>query len=165
MRKGNEGETIPLDTTSGNTFPLTVPDESSYYKHNNDPTSAQYYVNLAGVAVQHACNWSSDGTDIGNWAPVTIGAGRDTSGATWLSIMTTQQNNPTDYKPLNYNIELSGDFGGSKCFLTHDSSGTPWYCSKGDPENYSTSDCQTYTGGNVPGCTVRTLVPFFAYTV
>ncbi|MCJ1306718.1 hypothetical protein MMC25_000361 [Agyrium rufum] len=159
MMIGDEGETVPLAAQPGTTSPLTVPNEGTYYKHLNMPTSAQYYVNNKGIPVDQACNWSTDGSNMGNWAPMTIGAGQDESGNTWLSLMTTQQNFPTSYKPLDYVVELQGDFGGdTACFYTQDSSGTPWYCSKGSPESYSTSDCVTYDGSNVPGVTVSTTI-------
>ena len=93
---------------------------------------------------------------MGNWAPIVFGVGTDTSGETWLSIMTTQQNNPSSYQALDYTVELQGDFGGAACFLVQDASGTPWYCTAGTPDSYDTSNCQTYDSvkQNVPGCTV-----------
>ena len=119
-------------------------------------TTAEYYVNLQGTPVSSACNWSSDGSHEGNWAPIVFGVGTDTSGKTWLSIMTTQQNKPTSYQALDYTVELKGDFGGAACFLVQDQSGTPWYCTAGTPDKYDTSNCQTYDSAkqNVPGCTV-----------
>ena len=149
-----------MDTQAGSTNPLTCPDESSYYKHLNLPTTAEYYVNMKGTPVSAACNWSSDGSYEGNWAPVVFGVGTNSAGETYLSIMTTQQNLPTSYKPLDYTVELVGDFGGdAACFLTQDTSGNALYCSKGTPDNYSPSDCKSTSNTAVPGCTVSMIYP------
>ena len=122
----------------------------------NSATSAQYYINMAGTAVEHACNWSTDGSYEGNWAPITLGVGTDASGKTWLSIQSTQQNFPTSYKPLDYTVQIVGDLSGS-CFFTQDKSGNGLYCSSGSPSNFNAaSDCVSYdvNAHPVPGCTV-----------
>ena len=119
-------------------------------------TSAQYYINMAGFAVENACNWSTDGSYEGNWAPITLGVGTDTYGKSWLSIQSTQQNFPTTYKALDYTIELIGDLSGT-CFFTQDSSGNGLYCSSGTPSSFdAASDCVSYDINlhPVPGCTV-----------
>ena len=156
---GTESETVPLDTQSGTTSPLTCPNGATYYKHLGMVTSAEYYVNMAGVPVEKACIWGTDGTDEGNWAPVVFGVGTDASGATWLSIQTTRQNDPINYEELNYTVALQGDFGGTNaCFYVNvDSVG--YYCSKGTPSSYSPSDCVSYNPSThpVPGCTVSDL--------
>lgn len=88
-----------------------------------------------------------DGSHEGNWAPTVLGVGRDVFGKTWLSISTTIDNKPTDYQPLDYNVELVALDGGllsGKCKLQHGK-----YCS-GD--NYE--DC------NDRGCTVSIFVGF-----
>ena len=128
---------MPLNTEPDSTNPLTCPDASTYYSHDGDPTSAQYYINNQGVAVQSACTWGTDGSDMGNWAPSYLGVGQDISGKTWLSISSTAQNEPSSYTPLNYTVSIEGDTSGN-CKLC---SGK--YCS-GD--NYD--DC------NDQGCTV-----------
>ena len=82
-----------------------------------------------------------DGSHEGNWAPTVLGVGRDVFGKTWLSISTTIDNNPKDYQPLDYNVELLADKGGAlsgKCKLIRGK-----YCS-GDQYQ----DC------NDRGCTV-----------
>ncbi|KAL8770608.1 MAG: hypothetical protein Q9209_003676 [Squamulea sp. 1 TL-2023] len=136
---GTEDETVPLNTQPGSLNPLTCPDSNKYFKHNGDPTSAQYYVNNRGVPVHEACSWNTDGSGKGNWAPTYFGVGRDPYGKTWLSISSTKQNNPKSYSPLDYDAEIVGDDLSGKCKLK---SGK--YCS-GD--NYD--DC------NDTGCTVE----------
>ena len=93
--------------------------------------------------MEDACTWGKDGTDKGNWAPSYLGVGQDPYGKTWLSISSTAQNNPTNYQPLNYIVEIVGDGLSGKCRLMHGQ-----YCS-GD--NYS--NC------NTQGCTVRSCLP------
>lgn len=137
---GTESETVPLNTQSGHTAPLTVPDASTYYQWTGKPTSAQYYINNKGVKEADACSWNVDGSDMGNWAPSYLGVGKDTYGKTWLSIASTAQNNPKSYTPLDYTVEITGNLSG-KCRLQNGQ-----YCS-GD--NYS--DC------NKSGCTVSTI--------
>ncbi len=134
---GTEAEVIPLNTQPDTMNVLTCPDASSYYTHEGDPTSAQYYINNQGVVVSNACTWGSDGTDMGNWAPSYLGVGQDPYGKTWLSISSTAQNNPTNYRALNYTVEIVGNTSG-KCKLSKGQ-----YCSG---EYYD--DCNDY------GCTV-----------
>ncbi|KAL9103545.1 MAG: hypothetical protein Q9163_001423 [Psora crenata] len=134
---GTENEVVPLNTEPRSINVLTCPDASTYFRHDGDPTSAQYYINNQGVSVQNACIWGADGTNMGNWAPSYLGVGQDAFGKTWLAISSTAQNNPTNYKPLNFVVEIVGDTSG-KCRLSKGK-----YCS-GD--NYD--DC------NELGCTV-----------
>ena len=141
MLVGTESETIPLNTNAGDTQPLTCPNSAEYYKHEGASTTAQYYINNKGVDVKDACTWGKDGSHQGNWAPSYLGVGQDTNGKTWLSISSTAQNNPTDYKPLDYTVEIVGDGLSGKCKLSGGK-----YCS-GD----SYSDC------NDQGCTVSLL--------
>ncbi|KAL8720558.1 MAG: hypothetical protein Q9225_002604 [Loekoesia sp. 1 TL-2023] len=136
---GTEDETVPLNTQPGSENPLTCPDSSTYFKHNGDPTTAQYYVNNRGVPVHEACSWNTDGSGKGNWAPTYFGVGQDMNGKTWLSISSTKQNNPKSYSPLDYVAEIVGDNLSGKCRLKNGK-----YCS-GD--NYD--DC------NDTGCTVE----------
>ncbi|KAL8733870.1 MAG: hypothetical protein Q9166_001858 [cf. Caloplaca sp. 2 TL-2023] len=135
---GTEDETVPLNTQPGSLNPLTCPDSNKYFKHDGDPTSAQYYVNNRGVPVHEACSWNTDGSGKGNWAPTYFGVGQDPYGKTWLSISSTKQNNPKSYSPLDYVAEIVGDDLSGKCRLKNGK-----YCSG---ENYD--DC------NETGCTV-----------
>ncbi|KAI4183310.1 MAG: hypothetical protein L6R41_005467 [Letrouitia leprolyta] len=136
---GTEDETVPLDTQPDSENPLTCPDSSTYFKHNGDPTTAQYYVNNRGVPVHEACQWNADGSGKGNWAPTYFGVGQDMNGKTWLSISSTKQNNPKSYSPLDYVAEIVGDDLSGKCRLKNGK-----YCSG---NNYD--DC------NDSGCTVE----------
>ncbi|KAL8695592.1 MAG: hypothetical protein Q9224_003318 [Gallowayella concinna] len=136
---GTEDETVPLNTQPGSLNPLTCPDSNKYFKHNGDPTTAQYYVNNRGVPVHEACSWNTDGSGKGNWAPTYFGVGQDPYGKTWLSIASTKQNNPTSYTALDYVAEIVGDDLSGKCRLKNGK-----YCS-GDGYD----DC------NDTGCTVE----------
>ncbi|KAL8673986.1 MAG: hypothetical protein Q9168_001629 [Polycauliona sp. 1 TL-2023] len=136
---GTEDETVPLDTQPGSLNPLTCPSANEYFKHDGDPTSAQYYVNKRGVPIHEACSWNTDGSGKGNWAPTYFGVGQDPFGKTWLSIASTKQNKPTSYSPLDYDAEIVGDDLSGSCKLK---SGK--YCS-GDKDE----DC------NDTGCTVE----------
>lgn len=89
-----------------------------------------------------ACIWGSDGSHQGNWAPTYFGVGRDVYGKTWLSIASTAQNLPTDYKPLDYCVELLPADNGQLSGNCRVSGGQ--YCS-GD----------NYEKCNDQGCTVR----------
>ncbi|KAA8570444.1 hypothetical protein EYC84_002729 [Monilinia fructicola] len=76
------------------------------------PTSAQYYINPQGTETSESMCLGSAGGNVGNWAPVNAGVGRDTSGTTWLSII---PNTPTNtYGTLNFTITIEGDVSG-KC--------------------------------------------------
>ncbi|KAL8882479.1 MAG: hypothetical protein Q9192_007577 [Flavoplaca navasiana] len=136
---GTEDETVPLNTQPGSLNPLTCPDSNKYFKHNGDPTSAQYYVNNRGVPIHEACSWNTDGSGKGNWAPTYFGVGQDPHGKTWLSIASTKQNNPISYSPLDYDAEIVGDDLSGRCKLRKGK-----YCS-GDKYD----DC------NDTGCTVE----------
>ena len=135
---GTENEVVPLNTQPYSTNVLTCPDASTYFKHEGDSTTAQYYINNQGIPVQNACIWGADGTNMGNWAPSYLGVGQDTFGKTFLAIASTAQNNPKNYKPLNYTVEIVGDTSG-RCKLSNGR-----YCSGDDYD-----DC------NDQGCTVR----------
>lgn len=112
---GNEAMTIPLDTSPGGVYPLTNPDSSTYYQWQGKATTAQYYVNNAGVAVDQACVWNSAlfPTAAGNWAPTNIGVGKSDSGITYISIF---PNAPTSTAVLDFDIEITGDISGT-CWL------------------------------------------------
>lgn len=112
---GNEAMVIPLDTSPGNEYPLTNPDSSTYYRWQGKPTTAQYYVNNAGVAVDQACVWNSAKfpSSAGNWAPTNIGVGKSEAGETYISIF---PNTPTSTAVLDFDIEIVGDISGT-CWL------------------------------------------------
>lgn len=129
---------MPLNTLPGTTSELTCPDSKEYFVHRDGPTTAQYYVNNKGVPKEDGCRWNEDGSHKGNWAPTYFGVGRDVYGKTFLSIASTIQNEPKDYKPLDFTVTLTGNLSG-KCRVQNGK-----YCS-GD--NYDIC--------NEMGCTVR----------
>ncbi|KAL8994263.1 MAG: hypothetical protein Q9169_005716 [Polycauliona sp. 2 TL-2023] len=133
---GTEDETVPLDTQPGSLNPLTCPSANEYFKHDGDPTSAQYYVNNRGVPIHEACSWNTDGSGKGNWAPTYFGVGQDPYGKTWLSIGSTKQNNPISYSPLDYDAEIVGDDLSGSCKLK-----SGQYCSGDKYEDCNDSGC------------------------
>lgn len=102
---GTESETVPLDVAAGSSDNLTCPDSNEYYKWKGGSTSAQYYVNPAGVAVKDACQWGSNANPWGNYAPLNLGVGYS-NGAAWLAIF---QNAPTTDAKLDFTVEIVGD--------------------------------------------------------
>lgn len=104
----SESMVIPLETTPGGTFDLTNPDSSTYYIWDGKATTAQYYVNNAGVSAEDGCVWVSPSqpTSAGNWAPINLGVGMDKTGTTYLSVF---PNKPTSDAVLNFNIRIHGD--------------------------------------------------------
>lgn len=101
---GTENMDIPTFVTAGSSLPLTVVNEDSYYMWQGKKTSAQYYVNNAGVSVEDGCVWGTAGSGVGNWAPLNFGAGY-TDGVTYLSLIP----NPNNNSPLNYNVKIVAD--------------------------------------------------------
>ncbi|KAF2858205.1 glycoside hydrolase family 132 protein [Piedraia hortae CBS 480.64] len=135
---GTESETVPLNAKAGTTSKLTCPDADKYYVWEGGYTSAQYYVNPAGVDVSDGCQWGSSANPWGNFAPLNLGVGYS-RGSAWLSIF---QNLPTTTASLDFTIEVIGDGVNGKCKYSNGE-----YCS-GD--NYD--DCSRITG-----CTVGLL--------
>lgn len=110
---GTESETIPLNVNPSQSSPLACPDQQNYYVWEGKSTSAQYYVNPAGLSVDKACQWNSvSGAKSGNWAPVNLGVSTS-NGVGWYSIL---PNLPTDTTAdtLDFDIEIVGDING-KC--------------------------------------------------
>lgn len=105
---GTEGETIPATfDINAKKYDLTVPEETTYYKHQGLPTSAQYYINPAGASLEKACVWGNNETapNLGNWAPLNIGTGQ-TGGTKWLGIL---PNAPTNgMAPLGFRVRIVG---------------------------------------------------------
>ncbi|KAL6454023.1 SUN41 Secreted beta-glucosidase SUN41 [Candida maltosa Xu316] len=103
---GTENMVIPTVVNGGGNSPITVVDQSTYYTWRGGATSAQYYVNNAGVAWQDGCLWSTPGTTVGNWAPLNFGAGY-ADGVAYLSLIP----NPNNYQPLNFKVKIVGEDG------------------------------------------------------
>lgn len=91
-------------TPNGGSKPLAVVDEDSYYKWMGKSTSAQYYVNNAGVSMEDGCIWGDSSSQVGNWAPLVIGAGKS-NGQTYLSLIP----NPNNHHSANFNVKFNGD--------------------------------------------------------
>jgi len=98
---GTENMVLPTVAKAGGKVPLTVVHEDSYYRWQGGLTSAQYYVNDAGVSVEDGCVWSNSGSGKGNWAPLNFGAGK-TGGKSWLSLIP----NPNNRDALNFNVKI-----------------------------------------------------------
>ncbi|CAI7238421.1 BAD_collapsed_G0026500.mRNA.1.CDS.1 [Saccharomyces cerevisiae] len=98
---GTENMVIPTYVEGGSSLPLTVVDQDTYFTWEGKKTSAQYYVNNAGVSVEDGCIWGTSGSGIGNWAPLNFGAG-STGGVTYLSLIP----NPNNSDALNYNVKI-----------------------------------------------------------
>lgn len=98
---GTENMVIPTYVGAGDSQPLTVVDQDTYYTWEGLKTSAQYYVNNAGVSVEDGCIWGTSGSGIGNWAPLNFGAGY-TGGISYLSLIP----NPNNKAALNYNVKI-----------------------------------------------------------
>ena len=73
---GTEDETVPIKIDAGETQELACPDSGTYYKWQNLPTSAQYYLNPIGAGPEAACKWGKAGTKMGNWAPINFGVSK-----------------------------------------------------------------------------------------
>ena len=142
---------MPLNTQPDSTNPLTCPDAATYFQHDGDPTSAQYYINNQGVALQSACIWGTDGSDMGNWAPSYLGVGQDMSGKTWLSISSTAQNDPVSYSPLNFTIKIAGHVSGN-CGLSDGK-----YCSGDNYEHCNEQGCTVCPDITSLSCSLQTL--------
>lgn len=130
---GTENMVIPTYVEAGSSLPLTVVNEETYYEWENKLTSAQYYVNNAGVSYEDGCIWGESGSGVGNWAPLNFGAGWVSSGGgiSYLSLIP----NPNNYDAPNYSVKIVANDGASM-------NGECYY------ENGS------YNGDGTDGCTV-----------
>lgn len=109
---GSENMVIPTVVETGQSQPLAVIDQDTYYRWSGKHTSAQYYVNNAGVSKEDGCIWGDSQSEIGNWAPLVLGAGKS-NGITYLSLIP----NPNNNKGANFNIKFKGSNlnGGDTC--------------------------------------------------
>ena len=101
---GTENMVIPTVVDGGSSSPISVVDQSTYYKWKGGSTSAQYYVNNAGVDWTDGCVWGTSGSGIGNWAPLNFGAGYD-NGIAYLSLIP----NPNNKDSLNFKVKIVAD--------------------------------------------------------
>lgn len=103
---GTENMVVPTIVGPGSTAALTTVDQATYYTWQGKPTSAQYYVNNAGVSQEAGCVWGTSGSGLGNWAPLNFGAGH-AEGVTYLSLIP----NPNNKTPPNFNVKIVADVG------------------------------------------------------
>jgi hypothetical protein len=108
---GYEAETVPLGLQPGQTEDITVPDEDTYYQWKSSATSAQWYLNPAGVSTNEGCQWGKPGSNVGNYAPMNAGTGAK-GGRVWLSLF---PNTPTTNAKLAYNVKIVGSNGSGVC--------------------------------------------------
>ncbi|SMN18025.1 similar to Saccharomyces cerevisiae YJL116C NCA3 Protein that functions with Nca2p to regulate mitochondrial expression of subunits 6 (Atp6p) and 8 (Atp8p) of the Fo-F1 ATP synthase [Maudiozyma saulgeensis] len=101
---GSEAMVVPTWLESGSSSKqISVVNEETYYQWEGKQTSTQYYVNNAGVAVEDGCIWGSSGSDVGNWAPLVLGAG-SSDGITYLSLIPNPNNE--DASSANFNVKI-----------------------------------------------------------
>lgn len=98
---GTEDMVIPTIVGPGSENLLTTVDEDTYYTWQGKKTSAQYYVNNAGVSQTDGCVWGTAGSGVGNWAPLNFGAGY-TNGVSYLSLIP----NPNNRDAANFNVKI-----------------------------------------------------------
>ncbi len=98
---GTENMVIPTYVEAGGELPLTTVNQETYYQWQGLPTSAQYYVNNAGISWTKGCVWGTSGSGLGNWSPLNFGAGY-TDGVSYLSLIP----NPNNYDAMNYNVKI-----------------------------------------------------------
>ncbi|CAN3365195.1 probable secreted beta-glucosidase Uth1p [Diutina catenulata] len=103
---GSENMNCPTWLEPKSDASCSVVDSDKYFTWKGGKTSTQYYVNNAGVSIEEGCIWGTEGSGVGNWAPVVLGAGT-TGGLTYLSLIP----NPNNRTPPNYNVEIVGSEG------------------------------------------------------
>lgn len=101
---GTENMVLPTVVEGGDSSILTVVNSETYYEWKGKPTTAQYYVNDAGVPWTTGCTWGHLGSGYGNWAPLNFGAGYS-NGVAYLSLIP----NPNNKKPLNFKVKIVPD--------------------------------------------------------
>lgn len=109
---GSENMVVPTVVDAGSSQPMSVIDSDSYYQWQGKKTSAQYYVNNAGVSKEQGCVWGDAASGNGNYAPLIFGSGKS-NGVTYLSIT----KNPNSNSAANFNVKIEGadgaDVGGT----------------------------------------------------
>lgn len=110
---GTEGMVIPhrVEPKSTRTR-LSSPSKEKYYHHQGMGTSAQHYLNMAGVDVKDACVWNNDDPALlsvtGDNSPAIIGAGNafSASGSNLHENWPGISRNPKTKGSLNYAVEV-----------------------------------------------------------
>ncbi|KAF2238115.1 glycoside hydrolase family 132 protein [Viridothelium virens] len=123
---GQENMNIPTAAIGGSgsneTTPLACVSGSSYYHwqgandNANYATSGQYYVNPSKYSVSEGCWWNNAGTPAGNFAPVILGVGVDSSNKGWFAIQSNSQK--PDGAELDFGIRVESNDGTNFCEYT-----------------------------------------------
>ena len=106
--------TFPVTVGPGETGWLANPDQEKYFFWNGKPTSAQYYVNKAGVPEKDACTWGKEMGGKGNWAPAVFGTSFDDH-IMHQGFSSLKQNELCKKERLDYDIAFIGDDVVSAC--------------------------------------------------
>lgn len=145
---GSEAMVIPTLVKPSSEMPLFCPKAEKNFKWKGMKTSAQYYINYAGLKVNEACTWNEPDSGMGNYSPLNVGVSED-NGIVYASCF---PNHPSSTAILDYVIEIVGDDMNGKCKYINGQ-----YCSGDDYSNCSTTK----------GCTVAaksgTLTFVFSY--
>ena len=106
---GTENMVIPTLVEGKEPVTLAVINSPSYFQWQGTTNGAKmgisshFYVNKAGLSIKEGCIWSTEGSELGNWAPVVFGASTNELGHTYLSI---KINELSPYSKLNYNVAI-----------------------------------------------------------
>jgi hypothetical protein len=137
--------TIPFNAGAGQTIDLPQIDQATFYHTDTGaPTSAQFYINLPGVAVKDACTWGTSAKREGNWAPINIGGSDNhvNRNAFWSMF----PNMPTQPNPtLPYNIRLTGSGISPSTGCVYDGPAGKFIFEGGERDAFS---------GTASGCTI-----------
>lgn len=101
---GLEEMNIPTALWHGVRTQLTCIELAGYYIWQGLKTTAQFYVNNAGVMPEDGCIWGEPDGNIGNWSPLVAGAGFNGEVA-FISL----SKNPNNREGANFNAEIIAD--------------------------------------------------------
>jgi len=110
---GTENMVLSTVAEPGSSTDICNPSQDTYYKWGGDATSAQYYLNPKGVGPSKGCNWTKEGSGLGNWAPACLGLSQAADGNTYIGLFQNEPMN-SDGK-LDYSIKIEGDLDGADC--------------------------------------------------
>ncbi|CCH61049.1 hypothetical protein TBLA_0D05570 [Henningerozyma blattae CBS 6284] len=99
---GSENMAVPTILNGGDSnIPISVVNEDTFFHWLGKSTSAQYYLNNAGVSQADGCIWGNEADSTGNWSPLILGAGK-TGSISYISLSV----NPNNNKGANYNVKI-----------------------------------------------------------
>ncbi|EQL01196.1 hypothetical protein G6O67_007600 [Ophiocordyceps sinensis] len=113
---GTEAMVIPAVAEPGMTIPLWIPVNTDYTSPTGGKTSAEYYINHAGVAPEVGCVWKSETLSdrAGDLAPVIMGGSVDFD--TKNIFLSIHQNIKYKSEAPKFNITIEGDVIGKPCW-------------------------------------------------